>query len=171
MHVRCGCLRVCLSSSDADLLPTRPPPKNYTPTGAPEFALLITPGKGKGCNLKKFPNLQQFLREEAHYYPSLMVDYAIAVDPKIKFYASRELRDDAMIHGSLLTEDDLLALLLKGPQEEKDPLLSVELSDTDPSVEELKAMLEAHGVGRTLVADDNHSSRLIFRPDFVPIED
>ena len=54
-------------STDADLLPTRPPPKSYTPSGQPEFALLITPGRGKGCNLKKFTNLQKFLKEEAHF--------------------------------------------------------------------------------------------------------
>lgn len=53
--------------TDADLLPTRPAPKSYTPSGQPEFALLITPGRGKGCNLKKFTNLQKFLKEEAHF--------------------------------------------------------------------------------------------------------
>lgn len=55
------------SSTDADLLPTRGPAKAYTPTGAPEFGLLLTPGIGKGCNLKKFPNLRSFLKNEAKF--------------------------------------------------------------------------------------------------------
>ena len=54
-------------STDADLLPTRPAPKQYTPSGEPEFGLLMSPGLGKGCNLKRFPNLQQFLKEDAKY--------------------------------------------------------------------------------------------------------
>lgn len=56
-----------MCSTDADLLPTRGPAKEYVPTGSPEFGLLLTPGLGKGCNLKKFPNLRQFLKEDAKY--------------------------------------------------------------------------------------------------------
>lgn len=54
-------------SSDSDLLPNRPAPKNYVATGAPEFALLLSSGLGRGCNLKKYPNLKQFLQFEAKY--------------------------------------------------------------------------------------------------------
>ena len=63
----CACVCCRSVSVNADLLPTRPPPKNYVATGEPEFALLLSPGLGKGCNLKKFPNLRQFLQEDAKY--------------------------------------------------------------------------------------------------------
>ncbi len=103
--------------------------------------------------------------------PNLKVDYGIAVEPRLKFYATRELRDAALIHGAELSEDDLLAMLMAGPDESKDPLLSIVLADEDPSVETLTEMLKAHGLERTEQPDEEHSSRLIFRPDFVPIED
>jgi len=157
--------------TNANLLPTRPPTKDWVYSGEPEFALLMTPGLGKSCNLKKYPNLQQFLKEDAHFYPSLKVDYAVVVDPKLKFYATAEQRDGALIHGAELSEVELLALLMAGPDETKDPLLSIELSDEDPTPEALREMLAAHGLQRSFEGDENHSARLIFRPDFVPIED
>lgn len=68
VSMRCRSVFACFcSSTDADLLPTRGPAKVYTPTGAPEFALLLTPGIGKGCNLKKFPNLRRFLKNDAKF--------------------------------------------------------------------------------------------------------
>ena len=105
------------------------------------------------------------------FSPELVVDYQIATDPRLKFYASKQQRDDGMIHGSTMSADDLLALLMAGPDASKEPLLNVELSETDPSPEELAKMLEAHGIQRAMVPDENHSSTLIFKPGFVPIED
>lgn len=103
--------------------------------------------------------------------PSLLVDYQIAVDPKLKFYPTAAERDGALIHGGELSEEQLLALLVAGPDPAKDPLLSVELSDNDPTPEEIIAMLKEHNVARAFEGDENHSARLIFKPDFVPIED
>jgi len=157
--------------TNANLLPTRPAPKDWKYSGEPEFALLMTPGLGKTCNLKKYPNLQKFLKEDAHFYPNLKVEYSIVVDPKLKFYATAEQRDGALIHGATLSEEELLALLMAGPDETKEPLLNVELSDEDPSPETLREMLAAHGLQRSFLGDENHSARLIFRPDFVPMED
>jgi hypothetical protein len=99
------------------------------------------------------------------------VDYSVAGDPKLKFYATAEQRDSAIIHGAQLTEEQLLAILLGGPDESKDPLLSIELSDEDPDQDTLRKTFEAHGLQRSFEGDENHSARLIFRPDFVPQED
>lgn len=103
--------------------------------------------------------------------PELVVDYQIATDPRLKFYATKQQRDDGMIHGATMSADDLLALLMAGPDASKEPLLNVELAETDPAPEELAKMLEAHGILRTMEANEDHSSQLIFKPGFVPIED
>jgi hypothetical protein len=64
----CVCvLSPLVRSTNANLLPTRPAPKQWSYSGTPEFALLLTPGLGKTCNLKKYPNLQKFLKEDAHF--------------------------------------------------------------------------------------------------------
>lgn len=156
--------------TDADLLPTLPPEKAYTPTGEPEHALLITPGRGKPCEIKKLPNLIDFLRDEAKYYPTLLVDYIIAGNPKLKFYTSAEHRASSIVHGAEMSEDDILSLLQRGPDESREPLQSFELKD-DPEVKEIKHWLERHNVQRAEQPDENHSSQYIFKPDFVPEEE
>lgn len=76
-----------------------------------------------------------------------------------------------MIHGSDLSAEDLLALLAAGPDASKEPIWNLELAETDPAPEELAKILEAHGMHRNIVPDEEHSSTLIFKPGFVPIED
>jgi hypothetical protein len=62
------CLRLLTAvSTDSDVLPIRPAERVYVPTGTSEYALLLTPGKGRGCNLNKFPNLRSFLEKEAKF--------------------------------------------------------------------------------------------------------
>lgn len=156
--------------TDADLLPTLPPEKEYTPSGEPEFALLISPGRGLACNLKKTPNLIDFLQNEAKYYPNLIVDYIVAGDAKLKFYRSKEHLDSSIVHGEVMSEEDILSLLQAGPDASREPLQSFELKD-NPEVKEIMHWLERHNVPRVEEPDEDHSSQLIFKPDFVPITD
>lgn len=156
--------------TDADLLPTLPPEKDYTPSGEPEFALLISPGRGLACNLKKTPNLIDFLMNEAKYYPNLIVDYIVAGDAKLKFYRSKEHLESSIVHGEVMSEEDILSLLQAGPDESREPLQSFELKD-NPEVKEIMHWLERHNVPRAEEPDEDHSSQLIFKPDFVPITD
>lgn len=102
--------------------------------------------------------------------PDLLIDYAVATDPKLKFYATKAQRDNGLIHGEFMSEDDILELLMAGPDVTKEPIESIELMDDDPSVERLIEMLSQHSVFRAFTADDNHSSQRIFKEGFVPIE-
>jgi hypothetical protein len=98
-----------------------------------------------------------------------VVDYALAADPKIKFYATREQRDAALIHGELLTEDDIFALLAAGPDQTKEPLLSVELGEHDWESAELRYLLSQHKVIRAEQPNEDHSAMLIWKKGFKPV--
>lgn len=100
----------------------------------------------------------------------MIVDYQVATDPRLKFYATKAQRDSGLIHGEFMTEDDILALLQNGPDETKEPILSMPIGDWDPEPAELRHNLYLHGIQRSEVPDENHSSQVIFKPDFVPID-
>jgi len=157
--------------SDADMLPTVPPPKEWKPSGKPEVALILAPGLGLGCNLKwKYPNLREFLMTSAKYWPELHVEYTLNTDPKLKFYPDATSRSASLIHGESLSAEQLLEILQQGPDEAKEPLLSMELKGWDPETKEIEHYLELHGLKKSPNADEDHSSQLIFKPDFKPIE-
>lgn len=98
-----------------------------------------------------------------------MVDYALAADPKLKFYATREQRDAALIHGELMSEDDLFALLEAGPDLTKEPLLSVELGEHDWEPAEIRYLLAQHKVSRAEEPNEDHSAMLIWKKGFKPV--
>lgn len=100
----------------------------------------------------------------------MLIDYAIATDPKLKFYLTKSQRDNGLIHGEFMSEDDILALLMAGPDVDKEPIQSIELMDDDPTVARLIEILDEHKVARSLMPDENHSSQRIFKAGFVPIE-
>lgn len=70
-----------------------------------------------------------------------------------------------------MSEEDILALLLAGPDESKEPILSLELMDTDPEPAELRYVLSQHRLSRTEDPNPDHSATVIFKEGFEPIED
>jgi hypothetical protein len=70
-----------------------------------------------------------------------------------------------------MSEDDILSLLQAGPDETKEPILSVELSETDPEVGELKYILAQHRLFRADEPNEDHSAMVIFKKGFKPVED
>ena len=103
--------------------------------------------------------------------PALEVVYFIATDPKLKFYATQAQRDNGMIHGADMSEEDLLALLMAGPDESKEPILSLELADNDPTPQDLRDMMQQHGLVRALEPNEEHTAMHIFKAGFTPVED
>jgi len=109
------------------------------------YAVLLT---WQGCKLRgESPGVYRFILREAAYYSDLFVKY-VGMNPRIKFFKSKEQRDKSIIDGSKITPEEMLEMLQKGPDSSRPTEEPLIIDVESMRMAEIVALLEKYQVIR-----------------------
>lgn len=105
------------------------------------YAVLMTFGS---CTIRnQYRNVVRWIKTEAKYYHDLDIKF-VGDAPRIKFYRTKEARDQATVDSSLLSVEEMMKLLNEPRQKPAEIPFTLRLHD-EMKPEQISALIEKYG--------------------------